>query len=160
MYDHVLVGTDGSTTATRAVEAAARLAQVHNAKLTIAYAFDPRQREPQVSPAVEAELGWLLSSSGARAEAVVTAAIDHAQAVACGGLTVDGRAEPGRPAPVLATIADELPAAAVVVGNADVRRFGLRGSVGHAVSRRVRSDVMIVNTVGLVPSRPGRGRAA
>lgn len=33
MYDHVLVGTDGSARATIAVKAAARLAQSHQAQL-------------------------------------------------------------------------------------------------------------------------------
>jgi nucleotide-binding universal stress UspA family protein len=70
VYDHVLVGTDGSATATKAVEAAAQLAQVHGARLTIAHAFNPREPEPLESRAVEAEFPWLWSS-GARAEALV-----------------------------------------------------------------------------------------
>ena len=79
MYDHVLVGTDGSATATKAVEAAAQLAPVHRARLTIAHAFDPREPGPRDSRGLETEFPWLWSS-GARAEALVNAAIDDAQA--------------------------------------------------------------------------------
>lgn len=147
MYDHVLVGTDGSATATKAVKAAARLAHAHRAKLTIAYAFDPRQPVPVSHHAVEAEFTWR-QSVGAMAEAIVTQAVGHAQAAACGGLVVDARAEPGPPVAVLLGFARDLRPDAVVVGNADLRRIRLRRSIGHALARRVSSDVVIVDTVG------------
>jgi nucleotide-binding universal stress UspA family protein len=157
MYNHVLVGTDGSDTATRAVEAAARLAQAHQARLTIAHAFDARQPHPTVTSPVAAEMGWL-ASPGVRAEAVVNAAVNRAQEVACGGLSVEGVAEPGHPVTVMLAVADELEPDAVVVGNADIRRFRLRRSIGHALSRRVQGDVVIVDTVGA--NRARRGGAA
>ena len=145
MYRHLLVGTDGSPTATRAVETAARIAHVHAAALTIVHAFNPRQPNPVVDPSVEREFPWL-QFSGSRAEAVVRAAIDRAQAAACGGLEVRGRVEPGAPAAVLAALSEELRSDAVVVGNADVRRLRIRRSIGHALSRRVNVDVMVVDT--------------
>jgi nucleotide-binding universal stress UspA family protein len=148
MYDHVLVGTDGSPTATKAVEAAARLAQVHCAQLTIVHAFDPRPLMPASDGGVGAEYTWR-QSVGAMAEALVNAAADHAQAVTCGGLQVEARAEPGDPVTVLLTFVRKLRPDAVVVGNADLHRFRLRRSIGHALSRRVHSDVVIVDTVGL-----------
>ena len=146
MYEHVLVGTDGSTTATRAVEAAARLAHTHQARLTIAYAFDPRQPVPVNHPAVPEEFTWR-QTVGGMAEAVVNEAVDRAQAAACGGLRVDGRAEPGPPVAVLLAFVGELRPDLVVVGNADLHRVRLRRSIGHALSRRVHGDVIIIDTV-------------
>jgi nucleotide-binding universal stress UspA family protein len=148
VYDHVLVGTDGSVTATRAVEAAARLAHTHRARLTIAHAFDPRQPVAVSSSSpVEEEFTWRQTVGGI-AEALVNAAADHAQAAACGGLDVHTRAEPGPPAAVLVACALDLRPDAVVVGNADLHRVRLRRSIGHALSRRVHSDVIIVDTIG------------
>lgn len=159
MYDHVLVGTDGSATATKAVEAAARLAHAHRARLTIAHAFDPRQPVPVSNPAVEAASTWR-QSVGARAEALVNDAADHAQAAACGGLRIDARAEPGPPVAVLLAFAGDLRPDVVVVGNADLHRVRLRRSIGHALSRRVHSDVIIVDTVGHRGTRRDRRSVA
>lgn len=159
MYKHLLVGTDGSSTATRAVEAAARIAHAHNATLTIVHAFDPRQPSPVLDPGVEREFPWL-RFTGARADAVVRAAVDRAHAAACGGLEVHGRVEPGSAAGVLTAVAEEVRPDAVVVGNADVRRLRLRRSIGHALSLRVSADVVIVDTVGRPDAREDRSSAA
>lgn len=156
LYNHVLVGTDGSVIATAAVEAAALLAQAHGATLTIAYAFDPWRPDPAASPAAEAEFAWVLASSGARAEAVVAAAIDCAQLATCGGLAVNARVEPGRPVAVLAALTAELRPDVVVVGNADVRPLRLRRSIGHALTRRVSVDLVIVDTVSEAAGSPQR----
>jgi nucleotide-binding universal stress UspA family protein len=146
MYDHVLVGIDGSPDAARAVESAARLAHAHSAGLTIVYAFNPRQRIPELTPALQEEFLWL-RSSGTRAEAVVSAAVDRARAVACGGLEVHGRVEPGAPVAVLAAVSKEVRSDVAVVGNADVRRLRVHRSIGHALARRVTCDVVIVDTI-------------
>lgn len=159
MYTHVLVGTDGSPTATKAVESAAQLAQVHRARLTIVHAFDAREPEPRDGRGVDTEFPWL-RSTGTRAEALVNTAIDHALAAACGALHVDARTEPGRPVGVLLTLIEELEPDAVIVGNADRHRVQLRRTVGHALSRRVHSDVVIVDTIGHRAHPPGRRRIA
>ena len=146
MYDHVLVGTDGSPTATRAVEAAARLAHAYQAKLTIVHAFRPR-RPSVVADAsfVPTEDAWRLTPGGA-AESLVDRAADHAQLTACGGLHIETRVEPGSAASVLRALARELEPDVIVVGNADVYRPRLRRSIGQALSRRVTSDVVIIDT--------------
>lgn len=166
MYDHVLVGTDGSVTATRAVGAAARLAHVHRAKLTIAHAFDPHSSQPDLEDAPDVRR-WM-TSPGVVAETLVDVAVAHAHQVSCGGLQIDGRAEPGDPVAVLVAVVQELQPGAVVVGNADLRRLRLRRSIGHSLSRRVPTDVVIVDTVGDGPGRrrtirrvvPESGRAS
>lgn len=77
----------------------------------------------------------------------MSAAIDRAHAVACGGLEVHGRVEAGAPASVLAAVSKEVRSDVVVVGNADVRRLRIHRSLGHALTRRVTCDVVIVDTV-------------
>lgn len=152
MYHHVLVGTDGSMTSSRAVRAAARLAQTHCARLTIAHAFDPRRSQDQDDPTMPRELRWTLTS-GARAEALVGEAVNAAQAEGCGGaLRVEGRAEPGNPLSVLRALIRELQPDVVVVGNADLHRFRLRRGIGPTLSRHAGVDVIVVNTVGRPPS--------
>lgn len=148
MYHHVLVGTDGSPTATRAVTAAAQLAQIDGARLTIAHAF-PAQVAPEALAGrlVDADLRWL-AWPGTVAESVLARGVEHAQRVACGGLRVVGRAEPGRPVGVLAALAGELAADVVVVGNADVWRRRFRRGIGAMVARRVLIDVIVVDTIG------------
>ena len=130
MYDLVLVGTDGTITASRAVESAARLAHAHNARLTIAHAFSPRA-EPGLERSVRDELPWL-GTPGTAAEALVLSAADLAQEATCGALDVDVRAEPGTPRAVLCSLIDELGPDAVVIGNADARRSLTRRGLGHA----------------------------
>jgi len=148
VYDHVLVGTDGSDTASRAVRAAAQLAQVHQAKLTIAHAFHPRRRAEIVDRRAAAELHWMLTP-GAAAEVLVQRAVHDAQAAACGGLDAAGRAEVGDPLTVLRSLIRELRPDVVVVGNADLRRPRLRRSLGHALSCREHIDVIVVDTAGV-----------
>ena len=146
MYTHVLVGTDGSATAARAVDAAARLAHAHGARLTVVHAFDPRPaREVPEPPGLGDELGWRLTPGGA-AEVLVRDAAEQAQAAACGALDVDVRAEPGQPVPVLLRAVLDVEPDAVVVGNADLRRPRLRRGIGPSLSRKADVDVIIVDT--------------
>jgi nucleotide-binding universal stress UspA family protein len=144
VYDHVLVGTDGSATATLAVEAAARLAEAHQAKLTIVHAFKPGA-VPLVNDDVARDVSWHLTA-GTIADKVVAVAEQLAQAAVGGRLDIETHPAPGKPVAVLLSAIDLLQPDAVVVGNADVRRVRMRRSVGHALSRRVRSDVVIVDT--------------
>ncbi len=144
MYAHVLVGTDGSATATLAVEAAARLAKAHDARLTIVHAFRPGV--VPTPPEDEArEFGWRFTA-GAMADELVAQAMRRAQDAAGGGLAIETRSEPGRPVAVLVAAVGALKPDAVVVGNADIRAGRSYRSVGHSLSRRVDSDVVIVVT--------------
>lgn len=145
MYDHVLVGTDGSVTASRAVEAAARLAHAHQARLTIAHAFASARSRPRAAPPVPEEFSWLQTPGGA-ADAVVLTAVALAQRAACGALSVDGRAELGHPRVVLRALVDELQPDAIVVGNADARRSLTRRGLGTWLAGRTHADVVIVDT--------------
>lgn len=159
MYRHVVVGTDGSDTATRAVEAAARTAQAHRAELTVAHAFVARPAAVVAGGLgdVPDELRWRLTP-GAAADSIVERAIERAHhAAGSRGLVVHGRREPGQPVAVLLDLITELPADAVVVGNRDLTTWlGARHSVGRALSRHAPCDVIIAHTVGRRSASPAR----
>ena len=144
MYDHVLVGTDGSATATAAVEAAARLAKAHDARLTIVHAFKPGA-VPIPSEDEAREFGWRFTA-GAVADQLVSQAKRRARDVAGVELEIDTRSEAGKPVAVLVAAIDALKPDAVVVGNADIRAGRSYRSIGHSLSRKVDSDVVIVDT--------------
>ena len=162
MYTRVLVGADGSATATRAVTAAARLAQAHGAELIVAHAYAPRLTPEQRCAWDEApdELRWRLSS-GSIAEETVHAAVRHATAVTDGTIGVHGRWVPGRPIPVLLSLIEALNPDVFVVGNRDMpARLRTRRSVSRALSRRAGCDVVIADTLGRSEQRRRAARAA
>lgn len=155
MYQRLLVGTDGSPTATRAVEAAAAMARLHGAELVIAHAFAPRFDLALLNSAPD-DVAWTMTP-GSLADATLAHAAVHARAAAGGELEVHGRAEPGSPVPVLLRLVDELDPDALVIGNRDMRGLVRRHrSVGRALARRAGCDVVIIDTV----DRRGRGRTA
>ena len=143
MYEHVLVGTDGSETATRAVATAARLAHAHHARLTIVHAFKSGQTiGAQDCPK---EFAWRLSA-GNVADDIVKKAARSARSVVDDSLTIETHHSPGEPVTVLLDAIDKLNPDAVVVGNADVRGVRVRRSIGHALTRKASVDVIVVDT--------------
>lgn len=150
MYERILVGTDGSATATRAVEAAALLARTHDAELVVAHAYSPRLTPAQQRAWNEApeDLRWRLSS-GSIAEDIVETALSHATRVTGGAVRMRGRCEPGGAIPVLLALIDELDPDAIVVGNRDMpARVRTHRSVSRAMARRASCDVVIADTLG------------
>jgi nucleotide-binding universal stress UspA family protein len=144
----LVVGTDGSPTATKAVEAAARLAAAQGQELVVANGYRP------VSPATLAhrwqdvpEADRWRVSPGAAGEEVVQLAMAHVRGVLGEELRLRGRCEPGDPAKVLLAVADEVDAAAVVVGNVGLAGWSAHWSVPHRVAKRCRRQVLVVDTV-------------
>lgn len=157
MYARVLVGTDGSATATRAVEAAARLAMTHGAELVVAHAFSPRASGAHRRAWLEApeDFRWQLSS-GSMAEDTMEAAIRHARAVTGGSVPISGRFEPGTPVQVLLELIDDLDPDVLVIGNRDISaRIRTRRSVSRALVRRASCDVVLADTLGRRQQRRG-----
>ena len=162
MYERVVVGTDGSDTADRAVEAGARLAVANDSELVVAHAFSARMSARQRAAWQDApdEVRWRLSP-GTIAEATVLAAVDRARDVAHGDLFVSSWTEPGHPVAVLLNVVERVDADVLVIGNRDMPgRARMRRSVGRAVARRATCDVVIVDTLGRRQQRqqrsPGR----
>jgi nucleotide-binding universal stress UspA family protein len=131
MYHHIVVGTDGSTTASRAVDQAIELAAVSGATLHLVYAWD-------VSPAmarVEDDGSGMLAATAAVATEV--------------GVTVETHIVRSDPADALVSVASEVGADLLVVGNrgmSGIQRL-LLGSVANRISHHSPCTLLIVHTV-------------
>ena len=146
-YTHVLVGTDGSETASEAVRHAARLAGAFGARLTVVSAYSPEpDKTARTQAEVPAELQWQVTDSAMateRAEAARALARDE------GAGDVAVYVEAGDPADVVLSTADLRGADVIVVGSkgmTSATRF-LLGSVPNKISHHAPCDVIIVRTV-------------
>lgn len=140
----IVVGTDGSDTAERAVRRAIALAKALEAALVVVSAY---ARQPSgVAPAgIELDSGWVKAARTA-AERHADHAAESARAAGVG--SVSSRAIAGAPAEVLIDIVDEEGADLLVVGSKGMQstaRF-LLGPIANKVSRRVQCDLLIVET--------------
>ncbi len=146
MFDRIVVGTDGSETATEAVRTAIELAKLSKAKLEIVSAYEP---VPQARLKDEGE-----GISGDVAYAVnpredVQFILDKAAAQAKKAkIEVVTHPREGDPADAILDVAEENDADLVLVGNKGMtgaRRF-LLGSVPNKISHHAPCDVWIVKT--------------
>jgi nucleotide-binding universal stress UspA family protein len=142
MYRTVVVGTDGSPRADKAVDEAIDLARSENARLYLVAAFSAQERhweEIQSSAKVDRV------NLGEVAEQVLARAAKRAEQQ---GVPVEYSAEEGDPAEVLLEVADRENADLIVVGNKGMtgaRRFFL-GSVPNKVIHHAPCGVMVVRT--------------
>jgi nucleotide-binding universal stress UspA family protein len=146
MFDRIVVGTDGSETATEAVKTAVELAKISKAKLEIVSAYEP---VPQARLREEGE-----GISGDVAHTVhpredVQLVLDKAAAEAKNAkVEVVTHPREGDPADAILDVAEENNADLVLVGNKGMtgaRRF-LLGSVPNKISHHAPCDVWIVKT--------------
>jgi nucleotide-binding universal stress UspA family protein len=128
--DRIVVGTDGSDSAARAVAHAARLARTAAAELTVVHAY--RAGDP-AEPTTTRDLGAsLLRDVAAR----------HGQGIAVRPVLREGQA-----ADVLVSLAVEQSAGLIVVGNRGLGRRRVRlGTVPARVAHRATCDVFIAHT--------------
>jgi nucleotide-binding universal stress UspA family protein len=146
VFTRIVVGTDGSETATEAVRQAVDLARLSNAQLSIVSAYEPVSKrrlegEQQGAPAdVQHEIG---------PREDVNIVLDAAAAVARqAGVDVQTHPVEGAPSDALLNVAEETSADLIVVGNKGMtgaRRF-LLGSVPNNVSHHAPCSVIIVRT--------------
>jgi len=146
MFDRIVVGTDGSDTATQAVKTAIELAKLSKATLEIVTAYEPvpqsRLRDESegisgdvahsVNPREDVEL--VLGNAAAEAKKADVDVITHPRE--------------GDPADAILDVAEENNADLVLVGNKGMtgaRRF-LLGSVPNKISHHAPCDVWIVKT--------------
>jgi nucleotide-binding universal stress UspA family protein len=142
MYQHLVVGTDGSPTADEAVRQAAELAKSFGARLTIFSAYPPFDPNKTVIP--EDLDSWQITSA-AHAEEVVHAGASRARGLHA---KVATRTDPGDPADAMIRFAEESAVDLIVVGSVGMtsaRRF-LLGSVPNKISHHAPCDVIIVRT--------------
>jgi nucleotide-binding universal stress UspA family protein len=146
MFSRIVVGTDGSETATQAVREATELAKNTGASLDIVSAYDPvpaaRLREERLEAPADIEHTVNPSED---VDATLAEAAKDAEAA---GVTVRTFARQGEPADAILDVAEEEKADLIVVGNKGMtgaKRF-LLGSVPNKVSHHAPSSVLIVRT--------------
>lgn len=147
MFNSIVVGTDGSPTATRAVSAAADLARTTGARLHILTVV----KGPS-AVLVGADVSGVTALSGSDWEALsredLETILDDASRIAGEGLSVQAHSSQGDPADALIELAERVSADLIVVGNRGMtgaRRF-LLGSVPNRVSHHAGCSVLIVRT--------------
>jgi nucleotide-binding universal stress UspA family protein len=143
-YTRVIVGTDGSATADRAVETASEVARKLGAELHIVTAYQAKTR------GVGAAAGAALADSGAAAALHKEAAQQIAEkAVANWGTDVKAtpHAVSGSPADALIEAAGDLQADLIVVGSKGMHGAGrVLGSVPNSVAHGAPCSVLVVKT--------------
>ena len=146
MFSRIVVGTDGSETATEAVRQAADLAQKVGASLTLVSAYEPvaQSRLREESRQVPADMAHTVSPR----EDVEATLSEAAKLVEGMGVDVNTVAGQGDPADLILDTAEQHNADLIIVGNKGMtgaKRF-LLGSVPNKVSHHAPSSVLIVRT--------------
>ena len=147
-YQTVVVGTDGSDSSLRAVDRASAIAADHGAKLIVATAHPPAREERggyAVPPG--STHGEVYRMVG---DAPIYAILQDARERAhkAGAKNVEEKPIVGAPINALVHLAEEVHADLLVVGNVGLSSVAgrLLGSVPSEVSRRAKTDVLIVHT--------------
>jgi nucleotide-binding universal stress UspA family protein len=143
VFTRIVVGTDGSDTASQAVSQATELAKLTGATLSIVSAYAPKRgtgREGRDAPAdVQYEIG---------PREDINMVLDSAAAEAKNeGVEVEKHAVEGDPSDAILNTAEKTNADLIVVGNkgmAGARRF--LGSIPNNVSHHAPCSVIIVRT--------------
>ena len=146
MFKSIVVGTDGSETATQAVHQAVDLAKEIGAKVDLVSAYEPvpDQRLREERTEVPDDLQWMVNP-----REDVDATLKEAAARAKeAGVDVETYARQGDPADAILDVAEERGADLIVVGNKGMtgaKRF-LLGSVPNKVSHHAPCSVLIIRT--------------
>jgi nucleotide-binding universal stress UspA family protein len=143
MSDVIVVGTDGSETANRALGEALRLAKALECPLHIVCAYEPL-RGVRIAGAPEgAAKVWEVHPD----DHVERVAQQAAAAVRLEGLDAETHTVTGDPADALLEVADMVGASMIVVGSRGMHGVKrMLGSVANKVSHRAGCSVLIVAT--------------
>lgn len=137
----IIVGVDGSDTSMAAARTAARIAAGIQAELRVITAHQSNDTEV-------IEIGndkWYIHDSD-EAEKVAKQA---ASELASDQVKTSYSAVHGKPQDVLVTVAEQVGATLIVVGNVGMKGFGrVLGSVATSVAHRAPCDVYIAKTAG------------
>ena len=143
MIATVVVGTDGSETAHKAVLAALDLAERFEARIVFVSAYTPvdpqrLRREKRDAPA---DIQWSINP-----QEDVEGWLGEAEELAKErGIRCSSEASKGEPADVLVRLAEKYEADVLVIGNKGMHRKVL-GSVPNTVSHKADCSVLIVKT--------------
>ena len=146
MFSSIVVGTDGSETAGKAVLQATELARQVGAKVNLVSAYEPvsGQRLSQERREVPKDMEWMVNPR----EDVEATLKDAAEKLEGAGVEVDTFAREGDAADAILDVAEETHADLIVVGNKGMtgtKRF-LLGSVPNKVSHHAPCSVLIIRT--------------
>jgi nucleotide-binding universal stress UspA family protein len=146
MFASMVVGTDGSETASEAVRQATDLAKHIGATIHLVSAYEPvpegRLREERQQ--VPDDLQWMVNPREDVSETLERAG----ETIREEGVAVETHAREGDPADAILDVAEEQNADLIVVGNKGMtgaKRF-LLGSVPNKVSHHAPCSVMIIRT--------------
>ena len=142
MAESIVVGTDGSETAGRALSEAIRLARALDAELHVVCAYEPTRHQRIKAPAGAVKVWESMPDS--RVEGILSAATASARAQSVAAVS---HALETEPAEALLSVAAEVGAGLIVIGNQGMhgaRR--VRGSVPNTVSHKARCNVLLVAT--------------
>jgi nucleotide-binding universal stress UspA family protein len=146
MFKSIVVGTDGSDTASEAVRQAVDLAKAVTATVELVSAYEPvpsqRLREERLQ--APADLQWAVSPRE-DVDATLQAAAEIARRA---GVEANVYPRQGDPADAILDVAEERQADLIVVGNKGMtgaKRF-LLGSVPNKVSHHAPCSVLIIRT--------------
>jgi nucleotide-binding universal stress UspA family protein len=134
----IAVATDGSATASKAVEMARDLTRRLDAKLVLLSAFKDSGRQARGD---SVEVQWATSNS-ARVREILSRAEDEMRRE---GIDCMTRVEEGDAADVLVQLASECGVDLLVIGNKGMQRRVL-GSVPNTVAHRAPCSVLVVKT--------------
>jgi nucleotide-binding universal stress UspA family protein len=146
MFKTIVVGTDGSETASQAVRQAIELAKELGASIELVSAYEPvpAARLREEARQVPEDLQWMVNPR----EDVDATLREAAAWVESDGLNVRTYAREGDPADAILDVAEERGADLIVVGNKGMtgaKRF-LLGSVPNKVSHHAPCSVLIIRT--------------
>jgi len=146
VFRSIVVGTDGSKTANRAVAQAVDLAKALGARLEIVCAYEPvpASRLRTEITTVPADVQWMVNAR----EDVDATLRDAAEQAEREGVAAETHARQGDPADAILDVAEERGADLVVIGNRGMtgaKRF-LLGSVPNKVSHHAPCSVLIIRT--------------
>lgn len=146
MFDRIVVGTDGSDTASEAVKQAAQLASISKSELNIVSAFEPISQSKLREEATDVP-GDVSQAVNPRQDVEVT--LDKASGLAKQEkIDVQTHPREGDPADAILDVAEEIKADLIIVGNKGMtgaKRF-LLGSVPNKVSHHAPCSVLIIQT--------------
>ncbi|MGI8921074.1 MAG: universal stress protein [Solirubrobacteraceae bacterium] len=146
MFKSVVVGTDGSATASEAVRQSIDLARKVGAKLNLVSAFEPisNQRLRDESRGAPEDLQWMINPR----EDVDATLSEAAKSAKEADVDVETFARQGDPADAILDVAEEQGSDLIIVGNRGMtgaKRF-LLGSVPNKVSHHAPCSVLIIRT--------------
>ena len=146
MFGSIVVGTDGSDTAKKAVDEAIDLAKAVGAGLCVVSAYEPvsKARLRDEARQTPSDLQWMVNPR----EEVDATLSDAADLVRSAGVEVEIFAREGSPADAILDVAEERGTDLIVVGNKGMtgaKRF-LLGSVPNKVSHHAPCSVLIIRT--------------